>query len=73
VVTGSAGVSLGVLPLRLVASADYLLELGPLAGEQGGHLVFSGSIQEISEAPATITGKYLKKIKKTLDKKDFYL
>lgn len=59
--------------LRLVASADYLLELGPLAGEQGGYMVFSGSIQEISEAPGTITGEYLKKIKKTLDKKDFYL
>jgi len=59
--------------LHLVATADYLLELGPGAGEQGGHLVFSGSIEEIIDTPATITGEYLKKIKKTLDKKDYYL
>jgi len=59
--------------LHLVATADYLLELGPGAGEQGGHLVFSGSIEEIIDTPATISGEYLKKIKKTLDKKDYYL
>jgi excinuclease ABC subunit A len=39
--------------------ADYVLDLGPGAGEQGGHLVAAGTPVEIMRHPASLTGKYL--------------
>ena len=43
----------------MMNAADHLLELGPQGGEHGGHLVFSGSPQQIKLAPTTPTGIYL--------------
>jgi excinuclease ABC subunit A len=40
-----------------IRAADYMVELGPGAGEKGGQLVFSGPISRISESP--LTGAYL--------------
>ena len=40
-----------------IRAADYMVELGPGAGAEGGHLVFSGPISRVSESP--LTGKYL--------------
>lgn len=42
-----------------IASADYIIDLGPGAGEAGGHLVASGTPTEIINNPASITGQYL--------------
>jgi excinuclease ABC subunit A len=50
--------------MRLVASADYVIELGPGGGEQGGSLVFQGETAALLEAPDCVTGIYLKKNKK---------
>ncbi|HTV81302.1 MAG TPA: excinuclease ABC subunit UvrA [Acidobacteriaceae bacterium] len=43
----------------VLRAADYLLDLGPGAGEFGGKVLAAGSIAEVSENPASITGRYL--------------
>jgi excinuclease ABC subunit A len=40
-------------------SADYIIDLGPGAGEHGGYVVAAGTIEDIIAAPASITGQYL--------------
>ena len=41
-------------------AADYIIDIGPRAGIDGGRLVAAGTPAEIAENPASITGKYLK-------------
>jgi excinuclease ABC subunit A len=43
----------------VIRAADYLLDLGPGAGEYGGRLLASGTVEEIEENPDSITGRYL--------------
>ena len=43
----------------VIRAADRLLDLGPGAGELGGHLLASGTVQEVSANPNSITGRYL--------------
>src|SRR6202034_634930 len=43
----------------VLRSADYLLDLGPGAGEFGGKVLAAGSVEEVSANPASITGRYL--------------
>src|SRR6185312_1560059 len=45
--------------LDVIRAADHLLDLGPGAGELGGHLLASGSVAEVTTTPNSITGKYL--------------
>ena len=40
-------------------SADYLVDLGPGAGEHGGHVVSEGTPKQIEADPASLTGQYL--------------
>jgi excinuclease ABC subunit A len=42
-----------------IRKADYVLDLGPGAGKNGGHLIAHGTPQEIMANPASITGQYL--------------
>jgi excinuclease ABC subunit A len=42
-----------------IRSADYVIDLGPGAGELGGHLVAVGTPDEIMANPASLTGRYL--------------
>ena len=43
----------------VIRAADYLLDLGPGAGELGGQLLAAGTVAEVMADPASITGKYL--------------
>ena len=43
----------------VIRSADYLLDLGPGAGELGGQLLAAGTVAEVTANPRSITGKYL--------------
>jgi excinuclease ABC subunit A len=43
----------------VIRSADHLLDLGPGAGELGGQLLASGTVDEVAANPKSITGKYL--------------
>ena len=40
-------------------AADYLIDLGPGAGEHGGRIVAAGSPAEVIRNPGSLTGKYL--------------
>ncbi len=40
-------------------AADYIVDIGPKAGVHGGEVVACGSVQEIMDTPASITGDYL--------------
>ena len=40
-------------------AADYILDIGPGAGEHGGTVVAAGTPEEIKANPASITGQYL--------------
>ncbi len=40
-------------------AADYLVDIGPKAGVHGGEVVACGSVQDVMNAPASLTGDYL--------------
>ncbi|TYO94841.1 excinuclease ABC subunit UvrA [Desulfallas thermosapovorans] len=42
-----------------IYAADHIIDIGPGAGEHGGRLVACGTVQDIMEAPESITGQYL--------------
>jgi excinuclease ABC subunit A len=42
-----------------IRSADYLVDMGPGAGEHGGHVVAHGTPTEVIANPASVTGDYL--------------
>ena len=42
-----------------IKSADYVVDIGPGAGLQGGEIVAQGSPQDIKKNPLSLTGKYL--------------
>ncbi|NLJ57089.1 MAG: excinuclease ABC subunit UvrA [Firmicutes bacterium] len=40
-------------------AADYIVDLGPGAGEEGGHVVAAGTPLEVMASPVSVTGDYL--------------
>jgi excinuclease ABC subunit A len=44
---------------EIMRSADRILDLGPGAGENGGHVIAAGTYDEILRNPASLTGRYL--------------
>ncbi len=40
-------------------AADHLVDLGPGAGEHGGHVIAAGPPAEVAKDPASLTGQYL--------------
>ncbi len=42
-----------------IRHADYIVDIGPKAGINGGHIVAEGSIEDIMSAPESLTGQYL--------------
>ena len=40
-------------------AADYLVDIGPGAGEHGGRVVAQGTVQDVMNCPESITGQYL--------------
>jgi excinuclease ABC subunit A len=54
-----------------IATADYILDFGPQAGEKGGHIVAKGSYKQILRSAKSLTGQYLshKKTIATREKK----
>ena len=42
-----------------IATADWVVDIGPGAGEHGGEVVHSGSVADLLAHPSSVTGKYL--------------
>ena len=43
----------------VMASADYIIDMGPGAGIHGGEVIAAGTLKEIMEQPHSVTGSYL--------------
>jgi len=48
--------------LELIANADYVIDLGPEGGDQGGRLVVSGTPLEVAACDASHTGRELRRL-----------
>jgi excinuclease ABC subunit A len=44
---------------EMMRAADHILDLGPGAGENGGHIIYSGKLDGIQNCTSSLTGKYL--------------
>ena len=44
---------------QMMRSADWLVDMGPGAGEHGGHVVAEGTAADVERNPASITGSFL--------------
>lgn len=45
--------------LEVIKQADWIVDLGPEGGVEGGHIVFEGTPEEIVKCKASYTGQYL--------------
>jgi excinuclease ABC subunit A len=45
--------------LDVIKCADYLIDLGPEGGDQGGEIVCTGTPEEVAQCPGSYTGQYL--------------
>jgi excinuclease ABC subunit A len=43
----------------MMRTADYIIDLGPGAGEHGGQIVAAGALEQVMTNPKSITGQYL--------------
>ncbi|MEN3339272.1 MAG: excinuclease subunit [Acidobacteriota bacterium] len=59
-----AGHSLLVIEhnLDVIKTADWIVDLGPEGGDEGGHLVAAGTPEQIINVPESHTGRYLKDV-----------
>ena len=48
--------------LDVIKVADYIIDLGPDGGKDGGKVVTTGTPEEVMKCPKSYTGEYLKKI-----------
>jgi excinuclease ABC subunit A len=48
--------------LDVIKSADYIVDLGPEGGENGGLIVAAGTPEEIACCPDSYTAKYLREL-----------
>ncbi|MCB0515752.1 MAG: excinuclease ABC subunit UvrA [Chitinophagales bacterium] len=46
----------------IIRQADYLVDMGPLAGHLGGEVVFAGAAKAIEKCEESLTGKYLTQV-----------
>jgi excinuclease ABC subunit A len=46
--------------LEIIKSADWVVDLGPDGGNNGGHVIFEGIPEDLVKCKSSITGKYLK-------------
>lgn len=48
--------------LDVIKTADWIIDLGPEGGSQGGQLIANGSPEEVAKDKRSFTGKYLKEM-----------
>lgn len=46
--------------MRVIASSDWVIDMGPGAGEEGGNVVIEGTPEKVSKTKSGVTSKYLK-------------
>ena len=48
--------------MEVVKTADYILDLGPEGGAEGGHIVAAGTPEQVAEIEHSYTGRFLKQL-----------
>ncbi len=48
--------------LDVIKAADYLIDIGPEGGENGGTVIAKGTPEEVAESPVSYTGVYVKRM-----------
>lgn len=48
--------------LDMIANADYVVDMGPGGGDQGGRIVAAGTPAQIAKTPGSVTGRYLRDV-----------
>ena len=48
--------------LDVIKNADYIIDLGPGAGDQGGYVIATGTPEEIARQESSATGQYLQRV-----------
>ena len=47
--------------LDVIKTADYIIDLGPEGGDEGGYVVAAGTPEQVAQVPESYTGQYLKR------------
>jgi excinuclease ABC subunit A len=50
--------------LEVIKTADWVIDLGPEGGDGGGHIVATGTPEDVAKVDASYTGQYLKELLK---------
>jgi len=50
--------------MDVIKNSDWIIDLGPEGGEEGGKVVATGTPEQVAKTPGSYTGKYLKKFMK---------
>ena len=45
--------------LDVIRSADYIIDLGPRGGDEGGRITVAGTPDDVRRCPDSVTGRYL--------------
>ena len=48
--------------LDVIKSADWVIDLGPEGGDEGGRLVATGTPEQVAVDPGSYTGRYLRDV-----------
>ena len=48
--------------MEVIKTADWIIDMGPDGGDNGGNIVFEGTPEQIVNIKESYTGKYLKKL-----------
>ena len=46
--------------MDVIKVADWIIDMGPEGGRQGGQIMFEGTPEELAQQPGNYTGQYLK-------------
>lgn len=55
---------------QIIKRADYIIEMGPGAGEKGGEILFQGNRDEVLNNPGSPTGKWIKELDERRETRD---
>ena len=45
--------------LDVIRNADYIIDMGPRGGEEGGKIVGQGTVEELKNNPLSVTGRFI--------------
>ena len=48
--------------LDVIKSADWIIDLGPEGGDEGGQIVAHGTPEDVAAVPESYTGKFLREM-----------